>query len=86
MASRPRTLYEKIWDEHVVARRGGSLAVAEEFLIDAERAARYIVKGLASDRFEITFPKRFTWFLKFMRILPYGVYFRLVGRVAGHHR
>jgi len=47
------------------------------FLISAERAAGRIEAGLGSDRFEITFPKRFTWMLKLMRILPYRLYFLL---------
>ena len=52
-------------------------------LISAEDAARRIVKGLASKRFEITFPRRFTWQLKALRILPYSLYFRAVKRFTG---
>lgn len=47
------------------------------FLIDAETAARRIVAGLAAGRFEITFPRRFTWGLKLLRCLPYALYFAL---------
>ncbi|MBM3599716.1 MAG: SDR family NAD(P)-dependent oxidoreductase [Alphaproteobacteria bacterium] len=47
------------------------------FLISAELAAERIEAGLKSGRFEITFPKRFTWMLKLMRVLPYALYFRL---------
>ena len=50
------------------------------FLMDSGAAARRIVRGLSSSRFEITFPRRFTWMLKALRLLPYGLYFRLVGR------
>jgi NAD(P)-dependent dehydrogenase (short-subunit alcohol dehydrogenase family) len=53
------------------------------FRIRPERAAERIVQGLASDRFEITFPKRFTWLMKLLRILPYRLYFPLVARATG---
>jgi short-subunit dehydrogenase len=52
---------------------------AMPFMISPEDAARRLYRGLLSRRFEITFPKRFTWLLKLMRILPYGLYFRLIG-------
>lgn len=45
------------------------------FLIEADVAADRIVKGLASKRFEVTFPRRFTYILKILRILPYSLYF-----------
>lgn len=53
------------------------------FLIDADDAARRIVAGLKSTRFEIAFPRRFICLLKLMRILPYGLYFPLVSRRTG---
>jgi short-subunit dehydrogenase len=52
-------------------------------LISSEEAAAQIVAGLASGRFEIHFPKRFTRWLKLLRLLPYGLYFRLVRRATG---
>ena len=48
------------------------------FRIEADDAARRIIKGLQSSRFEITFPKRFTWFVKLVAKLPYGLYFPLI--------
>ncbi len=51
------------------------------FLIDADRAADRLVDGLESGRFEITFPRRFTWLMKLLRILPYGLFFRITGRL-----
>ena len=45
------------------------------FLMPVEQAAERIARGLASGRFEITFPRRFTWQLKLLRCLPYSVYF-----------
>ena len=47
------------------------------FLLTTEAAARYIMKGLSSRRFEIHFPRRFSMILKLLRILPYPVYFRI---------
>lgn len=47
------------------------------FMITPERAARYIITGLEKGVFEIHFPKQFTYILKFLRLLPYGLYFRL---------
>ena len=48
------------------------------FLIPAEAAAKHIVRGLNTGKFEICFPKSFAWLLKFLRLLPYALYFRLV--------
>jgi short-subunit dehydrogenase len=53
------------------------------FLIDAEAAAQRIFDGLAGSAFEIAFPRRFAWMLKFLRILPYRLYFPLVRRFTG---
>jgi NAD(P)-dependent dehydrogenase (short-subunit alcohol dehydrogenase family) len=47
------------------------------FLMEVEPAARRLVDGLESGRFETTFPRRFTWLLKLLRVLPYAMYFRL---------
>ena len=55
---------------------------AMPFLVSADEAARRIAKGLARGKFEITFPRRFTWGLKLLRCLPYAVYFRLVRRLV----
>ena len=53
------------------------------FLMSPETAAERICQGLERDRFEITFPRRFTWWVKLMRCLPYGMYFPLVKRFTG---
>jgi len=45
------------------------------FLMDTSDAAERIERGLASNRFEVTFPKRFTYCLKLLRIIPYALYF-----------
>jgi NADP-dependent 3-hydroxy acid dehydrogenase YdfG len=51
-------------------------------IIDADRAAEIIVRGLARGKKEIHFPAGFTWTLKLMRILPYPVYESLIRRVT----
>ena len=44
-----------------------------------EFAANEIYKGLTMKKsFEIQFPKAFTYFLKFLRILPNSIYFKIV--------
>jgi NAD(P)-dependent dehydrogenase (short-subunit alcohol dehydrogenase family) len=53
------------------------------FLMSVEEASRRIVAGLARGRFEVCFPRRFAYILKAMRIVPYAVYFPLVGRGTG---
>ena len=49
-------------------------------LISAEEAASEILTGIEQGEFDIHFPKRFTRFLKFLRILPYPIYFWIVRR------
>lgn len=53
------------------------------FLMQSDAAARRFYDGLHSDRFEVTFPKRFTWQMKLLRILPYRAYFAIVRRITG---
>ncbi|EXJ13062.1 MULTISPECIES: SDR family NAD(P)-dependent oxidoreductase [Nitrincola] len=53
------------------------------FLVEPEDAAKAIIKGLTSHRFEIAFPTPFVLILKTLRYLPYRWYFALVGRMTG---
>jgi short-subunit dehydrogenase len=52
-------------------------------LIGAAEAAREIVQGIERGEFHIHVPKRFTTWLRFMRLLPYRIYFWLVQKVTG---
>ena len=52
-------------------------------LISASQAADETLAGIAAGRFEVHYPKRFTRFLKFARLLPYRLYFALVRRITG---
>ncbi len=53
------------------------------FLMELEAAVDAFVAGLASDRFEIVFPRRFAWLLKLLNMLPYPAYFGVVRRMTG---
>ncbi len=63
------------------------MTAANEFrmpaLIEPAEAATEIVAGLEKGEFEIHFPKRFTRWLKLLRLLPYGSYFPAVRRATG---
>lgn len=51
-------------------------------LISAEAAPDEILAGLARGRFEIHFPRRFSLFLKLLRLLLARLYFALVSRTT----
>lgn len=52
-------------------------------LISAEQAAREMLAGWERGEFEIHFPKRFTRWMKLLRLLPYGAYYPLIRRFTG---
>lgn len=52
-------------------------------LMEVGEAAKRIVRGVESGGFEITFPKRFTYVLKVLRLLPYPAYFWLITKATG---
>lgn len=47
-------------------------------IITPQQAAKSMIKGMQSSAFEIHFPKRFTYVLKFLRLLPHWLYFRMI--------
>lgn len=51
-------------------------------LISPEEAAQAMLQGWARGDFELHFPKRFTLWMKALRLLPNRLFFSLVGRVA----
>ena len=52
-------------------------------LITADQAAKEIIAGYAKGEFEIHFPKRFSVFLKLLRLLPYKLYFSIIRKSTG---
>jgi NAD(P)-dependent dehydrogenase (short-subunit alcohol dehydrogenase family) len=52
-------------------------------LLSPEQAAQAILRGWARGDFELHFPRRFTFWLKCLRVLPYRWYFPLVHRMTG---
>ena len=53
------------------------------FLMEPEDAAEAFYRGLQSDRFEISFPRIFAIILRFINMVPYRLYFRMVKRGTG---
>lgn len=51
-------------------------------VLQPEQAAKAISKGLLASKFEIHFPRKFTNIMKFLEILPYGIYFRLAKKIV----
>lgn len=56
------------------------------FIIEAEEAAKRIADGLAKNKTHIAFPKRFTFLLRLINLLPRSVYVKLVGKVTSPNR
>jgi NAD(P)-dependent dehydrogenase (short-subunit alcohol dehydrogenase family) len=52
-------------------------------LMPVDKAARRMADGFKTQTFEITFPRRFTWFLKLLAKLPYRLYFRAIEYTTG---
>ena len=52
-------------------------------LMSVNKASTRIVEGLKTGGFEVTFPRRFTWFLKFINLFPHPVYFWFLNWAMG---
>ncbi|MCG9761008.1 MULTISPECIES: SDR family NAD(P)-dependent oxidoreductase [Pseudoalteromonas] len=52
------------------------------FIVSVDDAVDYISKGIEKRKKEIHFPKRFTLFLKFFRLLPFSLWLPLAKRIA----
>ena len=55
------------------------------FLLKVDDAARRMADGIEKKSFEVTFPKRFTYQLKLLRLLPFDLYHWLVSRATKWH-
>ena len=56
------------------------------FIIPVDAAARFICDGFAEGGFEVTFPRRMKYLLKAINLLPWPLYFWLVGKGTGASR
>lgn len=54
------------------------------FLMPVDKAAKRIAREMKKKRFETTFPRRFTWFLKLVNKLPYSLYFPAIRALTGY--
>ena len=52
------------------------------FIIDSETAAKEIMKGIELKKFEISFPFRFVFIMKLLRLLPYWLYFKITKKLV----
>lgn len=66
----------------VKTRLTGKNSFKMPFIISPESAADMIVEGLEKKKFEIHFPKKFTFFLKVLRLLPYRVFFFITKKIT----
>jgi len=51
-------------------------------IISVEKAADEIYEGLEKKKFEVHFPKTFTYFLKIFRILPNWLFIKIIKRIS----
>lgn len=51
-------------------------------MISADQAADAVIRGLKGRAFEIHFPRRFTLWVKLLRLLPYALSLRLTARIG----
>lgn len=56
---------------------------AMPFIIEADEAARRIAEGLAKNKTHISFPRRFSFLLRLINLLPRSTYVKLAGRFMG---
>jgi NAD(P)-dependent dehydrogenase (short-subunit alcohol dehydrogenase family) len=54
---------------------------AMPMIITADQAADALIAGLATNRFEITMPRRFALIMKLLRALPYPLFFAITRRI-----
>lgn len=52
-------------------------------LMPVKDASARMVRGMRSGGFEVTFPRRFTWGLKLLRLLPQFIRFAFINRATG---
>lgn len=53
------------------------------YLMPVDKAVDRMIMGMENGPFEISFPRRFTWQLKILRLLPHAWYFWIMKRATG---
>ena len=52
-------------------------------LMPVDKAAQALIEGICEGGFEITFPRRFAYVLKLLRMLPHPLYFAIMRQATG---
>jgi short-subunit dehydrogenase len=52
------------------------------YIMTPDIAADHIIKGFGKGRFDIVFPRGFSFFFRFMRILPYSLHLKLAQKLV----
>ncbi len=50
-------------------------------MITTQKAAKFIIKELNSNKFEIFFPKLFVWIMKFIGLMPYKLQLKILSKI-----
>lgn len=77
----PRVDVRLICPGFVETRLTARNSFAMPAIITPEQAAEAVLCGMQGRRFEIHFPRRFTWVMKLVRALPYALSLRLMRRL-----
>ncbi|MEL6922380.1 MAG: SDR family NAD(P)-dependent oxidoreductase, partial [Pseudomonadota bacterium] len=56
------------------------------YLMPVKKAVARMISGMETGGFEVSFPRIFTWQLKFLRMLPHPLYFWLMKRSTGWNK
>lgn len=78
----PRVKVKLVCPGFVQTRLTARNTFAMPAIITAEEAAEAVLRGMQRRGFEIHFPRRFTWAMKLVRVLPYALSLRLLRRLS----
>ncbi|MEL6437532.1 MAG: SDR family NAD(P)-dependent oxidoreductase [Pseudomonadota bacterium] len=56
------------------------------YLMPVDKAVERMIAGFERGPFEVSFPRRFTWQLKILRLLPHSIYFWIMKRSTGWNK
>ena len=78
----PRVDVRMVCPGFVETRLTARNSFAMPAMVTAKQAAEAVLRGMQGRRFEIHFPRRFTWVMKLVRALPYALSLRLMRRLG----